>query len=274
MDFLKDKEGKKVALFLLLMVIISSVFNFLIIRNGGKIEENLLYAIVLIFSPALVSLLVNLIFEKNLRGFGWKWQHTGWHLISYLIPFLYIVVSYGSVIIFGGAKLNFDKIAELGPAGILAIPTVGMLGVVIQVVGEEIGWRGFLLNNLYKKMSFAKANLITGIVWAMFHYPLLLLGNYNNGATPLWYALIFFTISIMGANTIINWIYIRTGSIWTAVIFHTVHNSLLNDLNPLIENMKITPYLLTEFGAVMAMAILIISLLFLRRQDELTPPSA
>lgn len=38
MDFLKDKESKKVALFLLLMVIISSVFNFLIIQNGGRMS--------------------------------------------------------------------------------------------------------------------------------------------------------------------------------------------------------------------------------------------
>ncbi len=90
MDLFRDKISKKLATFLILMASVSIIFNFLIIQNGGKIEENILYAVVLIFSPAVLSLLVNFIFEKNLRG--------------------------------------------------------------------------FLLNNLYKKMSFAKANLITGMV--------------------------------------------------------------------------------------------------------------
>lgn len=271
MELFRDKDSKKLSFFLLLMILVSIIFNFLIIKNGGKLEENMAFAAVLIFSPAVLSLLVNLIFEKNLRGFGWKWQNTKLHLTSYVIPFLYIVVTYGLVVLLGGAKLKLDKITELGPLGILAIPTLGLTGALIPVLGEEIGWRGFLLNNLYKKMSFAKANLITGIVWALFHYPILLLGNYNNGATPAWYALLFFTVAIMSANTIINWLYIKSGSLWTAVIFHTVHNSLLNDINPLIENMRITPYLLTEFGAALAEAILIVALFFMRQQDKLPP---
>lgn len=272
MGLFRDKDGKKLLTFLLLMGVTGIVFNYLIIRNGGNIEENLLYAVILIFSPAVLSLLVNFSFEKNLRGFGWKWQHTKWHLMSYAIPFLYIVGTYGFVILLGGAKLDFEKVKELGPFGILMIPTFGLTGAVIPVLGEEIGWRGFLLNTLYKKMSFTKANLITGVVWALFHYPLLILGNYNNGATPAWYAFLFFTIALMGANTMINWLYIQSGSLWTAVIFHTVHNSLLNDLNPLLENTNITPYLLTEFGAVLAITIMIISLFFVQQQEKL--PSA
>lgn len=272
MKFLRDRDWKKLATFLLLMLLISVVFNTLIIRNGGKIEENIPYAVVLIFSPAIISLLVNFIYEKNFRGFGWRWQDTKMHLISYAVPLIYITFSYGLVILSGFAGLNNAAIAELGLPGLLMIPTVGITGVILPVLGEEIGWRGFLLKNLYKKMSFDKASLLTGVIWALFHYPLLMLGNYNNGATPVWYALIFFTIAILGANTIINWLYIKSGSLWTAVIFHSVHNSLLNDLNPLIENTALTPYLLTEYGAVLAIAIWIAALFFLRKKGEL--PSA
>lgn len=265
----KDKDWKKIILFLLVMTLVSVTFNILIIKNGGKIEENIPYAVVLIFSPAVTSLIINLIFEKNLHGFGWKWKDTKWQFVSYLTPMLYIVGSYLLTILLGFAKINTEEIEKLGPIGLLMIPTVGLFGVVFQVLGEEIGWRGFLMKNLYKKMSFEKASMITGIVWAMFHYPLLIMGNYNNGATPIWYALFFFTVAIMSANTIINWLYIKSGSLWTAIIFHTVHNSLLNDLNPLIENTSITPYLLTEFGAALAISIFIIALFFKRKVDEL-----
>lgn len=267
-----DKDWKKLITFLLLILLVSAIFNTLIILNGGKIEENIPYAAVLIFSPAAISLLVNLIYEKNVRGFGWKWQHTKWHLVSYAVPLLYIVGAYGLVVLAGFASLDLEKINELGFGGILMIPTVGITGVVLQVLGEEIGWRGFLLKNLYKKMSFGKASLITGAVWALFHYPLLLMGNYNNGATPAWYALLCFTLAILSANTIINWLYIKSGSLWTALIFHSVHNSLLSDLNPLIVNSQITPFLLTEFGAVLAVAILAAAFYFWKKRDEL--PSA
>lgn len=267
-----DKDWKKIITFLVLMAVVCAIFNTLIILNGGNIEENIPYAAVLIFSPAVISLLVNLLYEKNVRGFGWRWQRTKWQLVSYVVPVVYIAVAYGLVLAAGYAGLDQQRISELGWLGILMIPTLGLTGVLPQVLGEEVGWRGFLLNNLYKKMDFGKASLITGVVWALFHYPLLVMGSYNNGATPAWFALLFFTIAILGANTIINWLYIRSGSLWTAVIFHTVHNSLLNDLDPLIADSAVTPYLLTEFGAVLAIAILIVALYFWRRRDELPAP--
>ncbi len=268
-----DKDWKKISTFLVLLVIVCVVFNALIIKNGGNIEENIPFAVVLIFSPAILSMITNLIYERNLRGFGWGWGQTRWQVVSYIVPFLYIVVTYGLALILGFAALNQTAIAELGPIGLLMIPTLGLTGVLLQVLGEEIGWRGFLLKHLYEKMSFGKASFITGAVWALFHYPLLILGNYNNGATPSWYALLFFSIAILSANTIINWLYIKSGSLWTAVIFHTVHNSLLNDLNPLIENKPITPYLLTEFGAALAIAILIVALIFWQKRDQLPSTS-
>ncbi len=262
---------KKVSTFLVILAVIAAIFNFLIIRNGGKIEENLPYAAVLIFSPAIIGLVVNLIYEKNIRGFAWKWKNTKLQLLSYIVPMLYIGAAYGLVLALGLAQLDMHKVQDLGFKGLLMIPTLGLTGVVFQVLGEEIGWRGFLLNNLYKIHGFGKASLITGIVWALFHYPLLLMGNYNNGATPLVYALFWFTIAILGANTIINWLYIKSGSLWTAVIFHTVHNSLLNDIDPLILNTKISPYLLTEFGAVLALAILVTAVIFWSKRKELPP---
>ncbi len=252
------------------MFLICVIFNTLIILNGGVLEENIGYAAVLIFSPAVVSLIVNYIYEKNLRGFNWKWKNNKLQLTSYLVPLIYITIAYGIALMFGFAKLNMTEITKLGPWGILMIPTLGLTGVLLMVLGEEIGWRGFLLNNLYKKMSFKKASLITGVVWTLFHYPLLIMGNYNNGATPALYALLFFTISIMSANTIINWLFIKSKSIWTAVIFHTVHNSILNDITPLIKNTSITPYLLTEFGALLAIIILLTSLYFWNKRKELS----
>lgn len=257
---LRFNLSKKIKVFLLTIFIISAIFNTLIILNGGNIEENLLYAIILIFSPALVGLIVEFIFEKDIKDFGWKWKNNKLHLISYLTPILYLGISYGIVKLFNLYEFNSQEIEQLGVLGLLMIPTLGITGALLPVIGEEIGWRGFLFNNLRKNHSFMKSSMITGIVWAVFHYPLLLLGNYNNSVTPFWFSIICFTISILGANTMINLLFEKSGSLWTAVIFHTVHNSILNDLEALILHSEISPFLLTEFGAVVALMISIFTI--------------
>ena len=43
--------------------------------------------------------------------------------------------------------------------------------------GEEYGWRGFLMDEL-RPLGAVRANLLTGVLWGLFHAPIILLG-YN-----------------------------------------------------------------------------------------------
>ncbi len=264
-----DKIWRKLAVFYVLLLVVNLIVNFLLIKNGGGLQKNIPYAVVLMFSPATIAILVSFFYERNLHGFGWKWQNTRLHLLSYLVPIIYITIAYGGLLLFGLAGLNMAKIKELGIIELLMIPTFGVTGALITVLGEEIGWRGFLLKQLYEKMDFSKASLITGVTWAMFHVPLLIFADYNNGQTPILYSLVCFTVAIMGANSAINYLTIKSGSIWTAVIFHTVHNSLLNDIDPLITDKGYTYYLITEFGIVLAIVIAAFGWLFWLKGKQL-----
>jgi membrane protease YdiL (CAAX protease family) len=59
------------------------------------------------------------------------------------------------------------------------IPGLGSIGAIeavifVLVVGEEIGWRGFLMPRLRAKVGLAEAGLITGVVWTLWHLPMYL----------------------------------------------------------------------------------------------------
>jgi membrane protease YdiL (CAAX protease family) len=73
----------------------------------------------------------------------------------------------------------------------------------------------------------------------------------------------------MGVNIAINWLRLKSGSVWTAVIFHAVHNQVVQDINPLIIDTGITQYFTLEFGVMLALAGVIVGWVFWRRRDEL-----
>ena len=70
------------------------------------------------------------------------------------------------------------------PALFLLLATVGVLGSCISALGEELGWRGFLVPQLANVASFPRVELIGGAIWALLHYPIIPFADYR-GAGPL-----------------------------------------------------------------------------------------
>ncbi len=55
-----------------------------------------------------------------------------------------------------------------------------MLGSMATALGEKIGWRGFLVPKLATATrSYPKTALMSGVIRAVWHFPLLIFGNYN-----------------------------------------------------------------------------------------------
>jgi Type II CAAX prenyl endopeptidase Rce1-like len=57
---------------------------------------------------------------------------------------------------------------------ILLAGSFGLVKSLASALGEEIGWRGFLVPELFKNIGFTGTALISGVVWACWHYPLLI----------------------------------------------------------------------------------------------------
>jgi uncharacterized protein len=122
-------------------------------------------------------------------------------LIGYLIPIAYCLVASLGIWIFGfGGFPNTDFVrktaAALGLGGtpdwiviamfVVLTGTIGVLSGVAAATGEEIGWRGFLVPELAKVLPFTGVALVSGLIWASWHYPITAV-VYRDADLPPWF---------------------------------------------------------------------------------------
>lgn len=97
-------------------------------------------------------------------------------------------------------------------------------GVTINAIagfGEELGWRGFLLKE-FKEKSFFKASIIIGIIWGIWHAPIVLMGhNYPQHPQIGVFMMIVWTILL---TPILIYITLKSKSVIAAAISHGTLN--------------------------------------------------
>ena len=107
-----DNIRKEIITFLVILAVLSVIFNTLIITGGGQMDQNIPYALGLMFSPAFAALLTQFIYNRNLRGFGWKWGKTRYQILAYAVPTMYVLISYSLILLLGLGKLNTEIASE------------------------------------------------------------------------------------------------------------------------------------------------------------------
>lgn len=141
------------------------------------------------------------------------------------------------------------------PSFIISILTLSMsrdfesIAVVIYFISnlltsgtEEIGWRGYLYNYLKdKEKSFWDISLKGGLIWAVWHYPLMVILYLPSGLFVLIPSLIGFTAGIVAMNYISNYLYEKSKSIPFMMIFHALNNTVSFTLLLLYPN---NPYVI------------------------------
>ncbi len=155
--------------------------------------------------------------------------------VAILGPLLVLGVAYGVVWAAGLAEfavpdLLVDQSASLGvpewvwmPVAMIIGPTF-TLGLVLSF-GEELGWRGYLLPRLEFLGAWA-AVLLTGLMHAVFHLPIILLtGLYHAGGNTL-VVVPLFLLSVTLVGMFLGYLRLSTGSVWPAVLGHSAHNSI------------------------------------------------
>jgi membrane protease YdiL (CAAX protease family) len=248
---------KKVWTFLTLTVLLSAPFYYLIISGGTLSGGGGLYVLGLMWSPGVSALLTRLFFQRNLRGMGWGWGKTGYQVTSYIIPVVGGIAVYGIVWLTGFGEFSSesltDGVTSSLPIAIGLMATLGVLMSSVFALGEELGWRGLLVPELAKVTSYTKVSLICTVIWAVYHYPVLLFADYSSTA-PTWFAFFMFTLSIAGVSFITTWLRLKSGSVWTGVILHASHNLFIQRVfDGLTVDTGNTQYITTEFGAGLAL---------------------
>jgi len=259
---------KKVLTFILLTFALSAAPLAVIVSAGSMKAAGMVWVVFVMWSPGLAAIITQLVFHKSLRGLGWGWGKTRYQALGYLLPLVYTSATYALVWLFGLGKIS-DRLPT-GTARFLLIVFIGPVFNMIATTGEEIGWRGFLVPELTKLIGYTGASLISGLNWAVWHYPGILFADYNNPGTPRWYSLLCFTVMIVGISFALSWIRLKSGSLWTAAVFHGSHNCYIQAVfDPLTVGAGITPFIIGEFGAGLALMGLVVAYVFWRKRDEL-----
>jgi uncharacterized protein len=281
MKELTSRVWKKIAVFYLLTLALSALFYVPILLAGLRAGD-LFFATGLMWCPALAALSTKALFRESARELGWKWGDGDYQICSYLIPIAYTLPVYLIIWVtrlggFYDADFVAKKAADFGWSGqspaivlmgyIALSATVGVLISTSRSLGEEIGWRGFLVPELAKVVPFRGVALISGLMWAAWHYPILLFGDYNRGA-PAWFSLMCFTIMIVAVSFIMARLRLCSGSLWTAALLHASHNRLIQSVfTPLTTDTGMTAYFIDEFGVGLVVSTVIAAVIVSRRRS-------
>jgi len=261
----KTKLNLELVTFLVLTFVFSSFiwFKWISAKEISQLQ-GLIYVLALMWCPGIAALITRLVYHRNLKGLGWKWGKTKYQVLSFLLPVLYALPVYLVVIALRLGALNSEFSRNWIP--FLAF---NIFFGLLAALGEEIGWRGFLTQHLFNRIGFTGASLVTGLIWAVWHYPLIIFSDYNQGA-PIVFSLVCFTIMVVGISFPMAWLRIKTGSVWTAMFVHAMHNFFIQDVfDPLTLNTGITHYLIGEFGAGLALAASICALIFWKKKKNI-----
>ena len=197
------------------------------------------------FGPFLAGLVVS-----ALHGGGGAIKRYLLQIVKWRVPFwCYLAAWFVFPVVFAVGLLatgiqppNADLLPLLASV-ILGMPINALLSGVLEPgpLGEEPGWRGFALLHLLRLGEW-RANLVLGLVWALWHLPLALrfpeFYQTLPGVTlPLW--LVMYPISIIALTVMLTKLWKWTGSVLIAVIFHGVVNFTLAKL---VGDLQTTPY--------------------------------
>ena len=189
-----------------------------------------------------------------------KWRvGYRWYLVVFFGIALIAYAAMGINIVFGGQP---GQISLPGGAPLSAWPGVVPLVFFVNIflggpLAEDIGWRGYILPKLRKRMSALNASLLIGVVWVLWHIPFYIIpdGRVAVGDVPLiWFAPLTIAWSVLFA-----WVYVNTESILMPVLFHAAINTTLGTLGilgPPTGNMM--PLVLNTLLTWMAVGVVVV----------------
>ena len=273
-----DHPKRAIFLYLLLTLLLSAPIWGVIIRAGHMKQ---LPVFLLMWCPGTAGIICCLLLRRSLGSLGWRRPGARYLAIAYALPIAYAGLAYGAVWVAGLGGLNSTFLAEIARQMRQHLPIwamiaiygaiTGTLGVafsVLSALGEEIGWRGFLVPELAKQMSFTQLSVVSGVIWGLWHTPELLFAGYNAGTNRA-YGFVCFMLMVVAVSFVFAWLRLKSNSLWPAALLHGAHNAYVQGVfDQLMRDTGHTRWITTEFGAGMIVTIGIFAIYFWGRRAE------
>ena len=261
---------RKIAMFLVLVAVLTALSTILVTHVAMPAR---LAVTIGMWMPGVSAILVKLVFERRLAGLGFGRSGGRWLMVALLLSLAYALPVYLLTWLSGWGGFAPGRWAAAvpyipAPANALAalglLLTVGLADKFSRALGEEIGWRGFLVPEFLKVTSFRTASLITGAIWALWHMPAILFEGYNAGAVPLSYQIACFAVMVISSGVFYAWLRVRSDSVWPPALLHAAHNLIVQSIfDQATANGPSTFYVTGEFGIGLALTTAAVALVVL-----------
>jgi membrane protease YdiL (CAAX protease family) len=240
---------KRIVLFIVIVFVLSWLLVLLFFILGGVWGKHriatFIVGLALMFMPTISAVLVQkVIYKEPLKEpLGISFRLNFWWLVAWLLPAVIAFATIGISLLMPGMSYSpemtgfFERFKNTIPAGQLeqmkaqmsSLPVhifwitlvEGLLaGVTVNAVagfGEELGWRGFLLKEL-SHVSFWRASVIIGLIWGIWHAPLILQGhNYPQHPVEGIFMMVIFCLLL---SPLFTYVRLKSGSVVAAAILH------------------------------------------------------
>lgn len=264
----------KICSYLVLTLLLSLPFYFLII-NSGSISKNPLFPLGLMWCPGISGLICSMLFGHKFQDIGLRKGPFKFYVVAYVVPIFIALFIFLGLVIFqlGEFEISPILIQKKGSienvllSAFLIGPIVGTFFGFCSALGEEIGWRGFLYTQMHE-LKVKYADYVIGLIWSLWHWPIILFGDYATSKIPVLSALMF-SVSLVASGAFYGWLRRNSGSVFPIALTHASHNLFIQAIYPVfIKKGPLDEFFGGESGVLCMIAYLFLAFIFHRRSSE------
>jgi len=219
-------------------------------------------------TPMIAALIMRIFVSKEgLKGSLGLLRSPKYYLAALIVPAVFVTAV---VLIVQALGLGDFRWSEATWSVYLMLLVIA-LPVTLFTFGEEYGWRGYLLPRLLP-LGEIRASVLLGVIWGVWHLPLLLAGL-NYPGVNVWLAIIIFTFVTVALSFTYTWFYVASsGSVLIAAVFHASTNQFSDTywVPPLLTGAN--PFAPSLISAVLIMALVVVVYRVFRRSVHVKDP--
>jgi len=272
----QHQARRGLALYLAAVVVLTALFDVLVITFSP------LWILGRMFAPAAASVVARLVLREGFADVSFRFGgRQTWRviLLALVFPVIIGLVAYG--IAWATGLAQFDPEPSAGLFARLAgevTSSPAMMFVIMLILttfvwvfpsaffaaGEEIGWRGYMLTRLIDA-GVPRPVLVSGLIWGLWHIPLVLAGVYVAGENR-YVSAVLLMVSVTSVGFVIARMRLETGSIWPAIALHGAWNSTIQtafDPATTSSGAGVTLWV-GEAGILTALALVVAAIIFSR----------
>ena len=258
------------AVYFAVLVPLSAVFEALMIRGS------LSWVSALMWTPAAASVVARLALHEDFADVSFSiggcrgWKAIG---LALIFPTILGLIAYGIAWTTGLVQFN-PKLIKFATAfvgdttspitsfliNLVVASTIVTIYSVRSAAGEEIGWRGYMLTRLIDA-GMPKPILVSGLIWGLWHVPLILGGVYLAGPPPIVAALLWM-VTATAASFVFARLRLETGSVWPAITLHSAWNAIIQSAFDPASKGAVPELWIGESGILVSITMVIAAIMF------------